>query len=232
MQSATNVAGMLQNRIKMDSIEAIIEEFEIEKLMRGNGIARFHKNVDKAVEKSQESKTEYGMLLHKTKLEKLKEGIETYLKLYSGKKGRIPIAHEKLFQIEPEKASFIILKNILDGISRVCTFTQCAMRVASSLEDELRFQHFERLNGELFKRTFKYISKATSYRHKRNAMSHAMNVASENESEMDWEKHRWSKMVKEHVGICAINLCLQTKPSMTEGRTRSGKTWRYSWVKT
>ena len=65
MQSATFVAGMLQNRIKMDTIEAIIEEFEIEKLMRGNGIARFHKNVDKAVEKSQESKTEYGMLLHK-----------------------------------------------------------------------------------------------------------------------------------------------------------------------
>ena len=46
----------------MDSIEAIIEEFEIEKLMRGNGVARFHKNVDKAVEKAQESKTEYGML--------------------------------------------------------------------------------------------------------------------------------------------------------------------------
>ena len=42
----------------MDTIEAIIEEFEIEKLMRSNGIARFHKNVDKAVEKSQESKTE------------------------------------------------------------------------------------------------------------------------------------------------------------------------------
>ena len=35
-------------RLKMDSIEAIIEEFEIEKLMRGNGVARFHKNVDKA----------------------------------------------------------------------------------------------------------------------------------------------------------------------------------------
>ena len=32
----------------MDSIEVIIEEFEIEKLMRGNGVARFHKNVDKA----------------------------------------------------------------------------------------------------------------------------------------------------------------------------------------
>ena len=43
----------------MDSIEAIIEEFEIEKLMRDNGVARFHKNVDNAVEKAQESKTEY-----------------------------------------------------------------------------------------------------------------------------------------------------------------------------
>ena len=33
----------------MDSIEAIIEEFEIEKLMRGNGVdSRFHKNVDRA----------------------------------------------------------------------------------------------------------------------------------------------------------------------------------------
>ena len=32
----------------MDSIEAIIEKFEIEKLMRGNGVARFHKNVDRA----------------------------------------------------------------------------------------------------------------------------------------------------------------------------------------
>ena len=64
----------------MDSIEAIIEEFEIEKLMRGNGVARFHKNVDKAVEKSQESKTEsMACFLHKTKLEILTEAIERYL---------------------------------------------------------------------------------------------------------------------------------------------------------
>ena len=126
----------------MDTVEEIIREFEIEKLMRGNGVARFHKNVDKAIDKAQESKTEYGMLLHKTKLQELSEAIERYLERYKGKRGRIPIAWEKLSKIEPEKASFIILKNILDGISRVCTFTQCAMRVASSLEDEIRFQHF------------------------------------------------------------------------------------------
>jgi hypothetical protein len=131
----------------MDSIEKILEEFEVEKLMRGKGVARFHKNVDKAVEKSQESKTKYGMLLHKSKLEQLTEAIEGYLKRYIGVKGRIPIAHEKILMISPEKASFIILKNILDGISRVSTFIQCAMRVASSLEDEVRFQNFERLNG-------------------------------------------------------------------------------------
>ena len=211
----------------MDSVEAIIEEFEIEKLMRGNGVARFHKNVDKAVEKAQESKTGYGMLLHKTKLEQLKEGIERYLKQYTGKKGRTPIAHEKLSKIDSEKSAFIILKNILDGISRVCTFTQCAMRVASSLEDELRFQHFERKNGDLFKRTFKYISKATSYRHKRNAMSHAMNVASENDIEMDWQQYRWSKTVKEHVGICAINLCLQATGLIEITKKSGGKKTTY-----
>ena len=115
----------------MDSVEAIIEEFEIEKLMRGNGVARFHKNVDKAVEKAQESKTQYGMLLHKTKLEELKESIERYLKQYTGKKGRIPIAHEKLSKIDPEKSAFIILKNILDGISRVYIYS---MRHASGIK--------------------------------------------------------------------------------------------------
>ena len=103
--------------VKMDTIEAIIEEFEIEKLMRCNGVARFHKNIDKAVEKNQESKTEYGMLLHKTKLEKLTEAIEAYLKRYTGVKGRIPIAHQKLSKIDPEKASFIILKNIFINYS-------------------------------------------------------------------------------------------------------------------
>ena len=41
MQSATMLQNMLQNRIKMDTIEAIIEEFEIEKLMRGNGLLVF-----------------------------------------------------------------------------------------------------------------------------------------------------------------------------------------------
>ena len=95
------------------------------------------------------------------------------------------------------------------------------MRVASSLEEEVRFQHFERLNGEVFKQTFKYISKATSYRHKRNAMSHAMRVASDNESELDWTPHAWSKMEKEHVGIQAINLCLQAT-GLVEITKRSG----------
>ena len=42
-----------EKEFKMDNVERIIEEFEIEKLMRGNGVARFHKNVDKAVEKIQ-----------------------------------------------------------------------------------------------------------------------------------------------------------------------------------
>ena len=97
----------------MDTVEEIIREFEIEKLMRGNGVASFHKNVDKAIDKAQESKTEYGMLLHKTKLQELSEAIERYLERYKGKRGRIPIAWEKLSKIEPEKASFIILKNIL-----------------------------------------------------------------------------------------------------------------------
>lgn len=211
----------------MDSIEKILEEFEVEKLMRGKGVARFHKNVDKAVEKSQESKTKYGMLLHKSKLEQLTEAIEGYLKRYIGVKGRIPIAHEKLSMISPEKASFIILKNILDGISRVSTFTQCAMRVAASLEDEVRFQNFERLNGALFKRTFKYISKATSYRHKRNAMSYAMRTASENEAELDWKPHQWSKMVKEHVGIQAINLCLQSTGLIEISKKSGGKKTTY-----
>ena len=67
-----------------DSVEAIIEEFEIEKLMRGKGVARFQKNVNKAVERSQESKTEYGMLLQKTKLQSLTEAIEGYLGRYKG----------------------------------------------------------------------------------------------------------------------------------------------------
>ena len=44
--------------------------------MRGKGVARFQKNVNKAVERSQESKTEYGMLLQKTKLQSLTEAIE------------------------------------------------------------------------------------------------------------------------------------------------------------
>ena len=101
------------------------------------------------------------------------------------------------------------------------------MRVASSLEDELRFQHFERKNGDLFKRTFKYISKATSYRHKRNAMSHAMNVASENDIEMDWQQYRWSKTVKEHVGICAINLCLQATGLIEITKKSGGKKTTY-----
>lgn len=211
----------------MDSVEKILEEFEVEKLMRGKGVARFHKNIDKAVSKAQESKTEYGMLLHKTKLELLTEAIEGYLKRYTGVKGRIPIAHDKLSMISPEKSSFIILKNILDGISRVSTFTQCAMRVASSLEDEVRFQHFESLNGDLFKRTFKYISKATSYRHKRNAMSYAMRTASENEGQLDWKPHQWSKMVKEHVGITAINLCLQSTGLIEISKKSGGKKTTY-----
>ena len=210
-----------------DSVEAIIEEFEIEKLMRGKGVARFQKNVTKAIERSQESKTEYGMLLQKTKLQSLTEAIEGYLGRYKGVKGRIPIAHAKLSLMEPEIASFIILKNILDGISRVCTFTQCAMRVASSLEDEVRFQEFERLNGEVFKQTYKYISKATSYRHKRNAMSHAMRTASANESELDWKPHAWSKMEKEHVGIQAINLCLQATGLVEITKKSGGKKTTY-----
>ena len=101
------------------------------------------------------------------------------------------------------------------------------MRVASSLEDEVRFQHFENLNGDLFKRTFKYISKATSYRHKRNAMSYAMRTASENEGELDWKPHAWSKMVKEHVGITAINLCLQSTGLIEISKKSGGKKTTY-----
>ena len=79
---------MLQNRIKMDSIEAIIEEFEIEKLMRGNGVARFHKNVDKAVEKSQESKTEVRHAIAQDQAGKAKRGYRDVFKAIFRQEGQ------------------------------------------------------------------------------------------------------------------------------------------------
>lgn len=196
-----------------ESRESLLErQVELELEMQGMGVTRFREALSDARARGEESGTSHGNHLLRAAIEPVATGITEFVaKVNSGKVGRRNLAAKYLEQIDPEVAALIISKVIIDQITFRNPLPRAALKVASQLEDDVRFRKFEAEATGLYK-WLERNNKTSNRHHKRTVMVYTMNNA-----DVEWQE--WSKTDKMHLGIKAIELfCHLT--GLAEIRTR------------
>lgn len=210
----------------METEELYREQIELEKEMRQVSIDTYRRNVEKAVDKSSESTTLYGITLMKHSVEAVVAGIREFLEeSFSGRASRYPVAAEFLNLLDPEVASYLTLKVVMDGVSSKYPLTKIAMAIANHLEDEVKFSVFESTNKGWFQVIRNEVTKRTSNRDiRRYALIHTMNK----KALIDFNP--WSHTEKLLLGCKMLDILIQ-RTGIVETRTHVyGKTKRTLYV--
>lgn len=189
-------------------VDITYEEFrtqvEFEERMRGAGIHRHWKNIEKNKERGTESETNsVRRLMDKAVLEMAK-GIEEFLaEANTGKAGRKHKAYKYLTQVKPMQAAFLAVRAILDDISDRSPFQSTALEVGTLIEDEVRFTKFKQEKKAYAGKVIDRVSKQTSnYKYQRTVTVNAMNKML-----VEWED--WPMADKVHLGGKLIELMIE-----------------------
>lgn len=179
--------------------EALKIEREHELKMMAQGVARFHKSVEKAKSRTNkknkprettESVTIYGQQLVQTGLEPMSKAINNYYcNAVNGEARKLSTEIILLTKCIPIKdlkhenqdrwdgISFIVLKAVLDSITVGSTQNKSVIKIASAIEDEARLGYFKEQNSKQYNQTKEWLkqTKKKNYRHNRRVFRHSMN---------------------------------------------------------
>jgi len=208
-----------------DYTTQIQEELELEDThMLREGLKKYKKRQEAAVEKSQESTTLYGLQYQAKYISKLSVLInDDVVKMLGGNSGRHRTSFRLICQCLSELAfneqvyiknpsnwdavSLIVLKNVINGISRNHTLNRLSIAIGTALELEARLTYFQDKDRETFTRLSKKLNKGiglpqkkSKYLYKKNVFIYWMN-----RKELVWEK--WDKESKLHIGTELIHYC-------------------------
>ena len=206
-----------------DYTKQIQDELELEQVMQNRGVERYKKQQTTAVIKTQESTTLYGLQYQAKYISKLSALInEDIVKTMSGNSGRHRTSFKLICQclnklklneqmLKPnadnwDSISLIVLKNVINGISKNHTLNRLSIAIGSALEQEARLCMFEDKDKPLFQKVSKILNsgqgmqKQSKYLYKKNVFTYWMN-----RNDLTWK--RWSKKDKVHLGTELIHYC-------------------------
>lgn len=181
------------------------EQVKLEEEMRDNSIESYYKSVNKNKTTRSESSTLYGITLMKHSIASVEKAITEFLEeAFSGRSGRLHLVAPFLNSVAVDKAAYLTLKMVIDGVSNRYSLTKVAMAIAGALEDEFKFSLFEEKEKAWFRVIRNEVTKRTGNRYyRRYALIHTMNK----KALIDYEP--WSKTEKLHLGCKLIDLLIQ-----------------------
>lgn len=225
--------------------QAIQAEKELELGMIRDGIARFHKGINKAkstvnrkgnVRETSESITIYGQQLVQEGLEPMCEAINDYfIKAIDGHATKFAseaIILSKCIPIKdvenksPERwvaISFITLKSVLDSVTTGTLQTKAIVKIGGAIEDEARLLYFKDVNSKAYHRVKEWLKKGRkqNYRHNRKIYAYAMN-----KQNLEWKGFTLEEKVK--VGKLLLELLInQTGFVQFSNKYGKGKMFKY-----
>lgn len=178
-------------------------QLELEDEMHRGGIDRYNRELNKAIEKGQQSGTSYGVKLLSGGIEKFSNFIEDQVNSITVGQRATAISIMEPYKDEKDFfdiVSYITLRTILDGITMRNLANQIATKIASGIEDELRLREFEKQAKPLFDTIMKSLSGKNSYRHKRRVLVHCMR-----KFDIKWVP--WNTSKKGKLGVWLLMQC-------------------------
>jgi DNA-directed RNA polymerase len=184
------------------------EQNKIEKEMNSLGIDRYYKNIRDAKKGGGESTTLYGITLMREALDSVTSGINEFLnEALAGGVGKYQSSALSIGMLDSEVCAYLALKYTIDGVSTRSPFTRVAMKLASAVEDQFKFDIWEQ--GEESKKIFKRIKKKVTSRTS-NRLYRRYNIIRAM-SRLDVLDHStWSKQEKLHLGSKLIDILIKT----------------------
>jgi DNA-directed RNA polymerase len=188
---------------------ATLDQDKLNAQMRELGADRSHQQINKAIQRAQESTTPAGQRLLYTVLESMTEAIdEAKAASITGKPGIHAKAMSLVVDVSSETIAFLVARAILDCVSQARPLTQTAMTVSGRLEDEARFASLKQTDPGLYMTLTRQTKHSTSYRHKRTVFVHAANKAM-----IEWEP--WSQTDRLRLGVKCVELFKTTTGLIT-----------------
>jgi len=148
------------------------QQLVLEEEMRSMGIARFNDQINKAKEKSRESRTQAVRRLMGHVHAEVVAGIEEFMKeAGSGKAGPKHSAYKFIKLLDnTDLVAHVTIRSVLDTVSGQETLQRAALKVASLLEDEVHFRQFKKAVPRAYKKAHERASKSSDTRYRRNTM--------------------------------------------------------------
>ena len=204
------------------------EQEKIEKEMNSLGIDRYYKNIRQARKGGGESTTLYGITLMKEAVDVVTKGIQEFLEVaLAGGVGKYQNSALTLGLMDSDVCSYLTLKYAIDGVSTRSPFTRVAMKLASALEDQFKFDVWAKdINSKkIFNRIKKKITSRTSNRlYRRYNIIRSM-------SRIEMLEHpMWSKQEKLHLGSKLIDILVQTTGLMEVKTVQFGRSRRVLYI--
>ena len=204
------------------------EQEKIEQEMNSLGIDRYYKNIRQARKGGGESTTLYGITLMKEAVDVVTKGIQEFLEVaLAGGVGKYQNSALTLGLMDSDVCSYLTLKYAIDGVSTRSPFTRVAMKLASALEDQFKFDVWAKdINSKkIFNRIKKKITSRTSNRlYRRYNIIRSM-------SRIEMLEHpMWSKQEKLHLGSKLIDILVQTTGLMEVKTVQFGRSRRVLYI--
>lgn len=221
--------------------ELIAEQVRLELDMYDDGLTRFDKNNQRAVDSGMSSDTDWNRRLISTLIQPMSEGIAAYKDYYLRKgkdgKGRVgrPTKGLKLIQSMSEtQVAYIAIKVIFDTMgSMKHDANWLVTTIGRRIEDQQRFQILEDSAPKYIAKIKESLAKRNSvdYDHQHKVLAHSEKKLVERQEDDEDSLSRWSAWPEEdckHVGALLVNIFEQAvtfegHPIIRKNFTGAGK---------
>jgi len=212
------------NTMTEDSREESREELW-EKNMIDSGVKRYYKGIARAKQKRNkdgvlvtirdESNTSYGINMLRYYVQSIKDTIDSDIKAYKSKPGVTPVGWEYLANLNTETAAFIAAKTIINGISTVTKLTALGINIATRVEDNARFEAFDKYDNKYFRGSMRFIKeqKVTEYRQKKEIL---LQSSIKSGAYKEWKE--WPIKHKMQIGIALLDAFIKATSEYSEGK--------------
>lgn len=171
--------------------------------MVDQGIQRYHRSQEAAVQGGRGSETSYAQRLLPELCMDLATAIEN-AKVMTGPGQRAK--YLALLQgIDANQAAFITMKMVFDSLMKGDTINNLALTLGQRIEDQIRFSKFESEYEAYYRKIIEDFRRknTTSYRHKHRVLLHK-----QNEKQCTWVA--WTPQERMFLGVKLLELCIQS----------------------
>lgn len=173
--------------MKYSQTELSKMQVELEIKMKTDGIDRFDRSNERAIQSGVASETSWNRRIMQELVSPMSASIDVYLDHYKGKRGKPSKTLTYLRLLPSQQSAYITIKNIIDSLTRETEMSVTAKKIGQRIEDQVRFQNVADAAPQYIEKVQKALRQRRSkqYRHQQAVLCNAERALVAGNSERD-----------------------------------------------